>query len=149
MEIINETRVAFLTEFIKEIVPQSELTQVTSCSTSSADEKNKNSYLMELAHKHTTATFEDNSHEYIQKECLKYLVSCDANDLVDGNVIKYWKDRRTAFPLLYKLAKAVLSAPATSTPSERVFSVAGLTVTAKRSRLNSSRVDKIIFVHDN
>ena len=38
---------------------------------------------------------------------------------------------------------------ATSAPSERIFSVAGLTVNARRSSLAPSSMDKIIFVHEN
>ncbi|XP_011859528.1 PREDICTED: uncharacterized protein LOC105557016 [Vollenhovia emeryi] len=53
------------------------------------------------------------------------------------------------FPWLSALARGILCIPATSTPSERVFSIAGLVVTAKRSCLHPLRVHKIIFVHNN
>jgi len=39
--------------------------------------------------------------------------------------------------------------PATSAPSERIFSVAGLTVDARRSSPTASSVDKIVIVHEN
>ena len=47
------------------------------------------------------------------------------------------------------LARVILALPATSAPSERIFSTAGLTVNAKRSSLASSAVDKVVFVHEN
>ncbi|KYN50374.1 hypothetical protein ALC57_00011, partial [Trachymyrmex cornetzi] len=50
---------------------------------------------------------------------------------------------------LYKLAKKVLCTPATSTPSERVFSIAGLLINNKRSSVCPSTVNKVIFIHDN
>ncbi|CAG5035062.1 unnamed protein product [Parnassius apollo] len=131
LESIHTTRVDFLANSIKEIVPASELqTQTSCCSTSNARDKDTSSFINKLVEKHAAA-FEDDGQEFVGKECLKYLVPCDASDLKDGNVIKYWQDRRAAFPLLYKLEKAILSVPAISTPSEWVFSVAGLTVTFK------------------
>ena len=58
----------------------------------------------------------------------------------------WWKDNTARFPLLSKLAKTFLNIPATSTPSERVFSTAGQTVTQLRSCLKPSKVDALIFV---
>ncbi len=61
-----------------------------------------------------------------------------------------WQKKETSmFPRLAKLARRVLAIPAISAPSERVFSVAGLTVNAKRSSLAPSTVNKVIFVHEN
>jgi hypothetical protein len=65
------------------------------------------------------------------------------------DVLSWWSSQRHTFPQLSMLAKTILAIPATSTPSERVFSTAGLILSAKRSRLAPSKVDKIIFVHDN
>ncbi len=47
------------------------------------------------------------------------------------------RENRSKYPLLSPLAKAYLSIPATSVPSERVFSTAGDIVTAQRSQLKS------------
>jgi len=46
-------------------------------------------------------------------------------------------------------AGAIFAVPATSAPSERVFSVAGLVLQVKRSSLAPKNVNKIIFVHNN
>ena len=53
------------------------------------------------------------------------------------------------FPNLAQLAKAVIGIPATSTPSERLFSTAGNIVTKKRSCLNPENVDVILFLNKN
>lgn len=47
------------------------------------------------------------------------------------------------------LAKRYLAAPATSVPSERVFSTAGDIVNASRSALSTDNVDKLIFLKKN
>ena len=62
------------------------------------------------------------------------------------DILKWWKSATETYP---KLARIVLAIPATSAPSERVFSIAGLTINAKRSSLAPSSVDKVVFVHEN
>ena len=47
------------------------------------------------------------------------------------------------------LARAVLAIPATSAPSERIFSADGVVLKCKRSSLSPNVVDKVIFVHEN
>ncbi len=58
-------------------------------------------------------------------------------------------ENRSKYPLLSPLAKAYLSIPATSVPSERVFSTAGDIVTAQRSQLLPEIVDMLIFLKKN
>ncbi|WAQ94090.1 ZBED1-like protein [Mya arenaria] len=53
------------------------------------------------------------------------------------------------YPLLANLVKARLCIPATSVPSERVFSTAGDIVTAQRSCLASDLVDMLLFCKKN
>ena len=61
----------------------------------------------------------------------------------------WWKDNSTKFPLVSKVAKCFLNIPATSTPSERVFSTGGNTVTQQRSSLKPGNVDALIFLNNN
>lgn len=49
---------------------------------------------------------------------------------LSGDVLQWWK-KQMDLPLLSALAKSYLSIPATSVPSERVFSTAGDIVTAQ------------------
>ena len=55
-----------------------------------------------------------------------------------ANPLDWWKVHETDYPYLAKLAIKYLSIPATSAPSERVFSTAGLTIAKDRTRLDSS-----------
>ena len=63
--------------------------------------------------------------------------------------LDWWKSNAKHFPRLGMVAKKYLCIPATSAPSERVFSTAGNIVTPKRSRLNPSKVDKLVFLAHN
>ena len=47
----------------------------------------------------------------------------------------WWKENKSRYPYIAPIARKWLCVPATSTPSERVFSDCGLAGTAKRSRL--------------
>ena len=51
------------------------------------------------------------------------------------DVLEWWFAHRCDFPMLYQLSRVVLSVPAAATTCERFFSVCGLTVTDRRSRL--------------
>ena len=46
------------------------------------------------------------------------------------------------------MALRVLCIPATSAPSERVFSVAGLTIAKDQARLAPHTANELIFLHD-
>ena len=59
--------------------------------------------------------------------------------------LAWWRQHETHLPRLAKLAKKYLAVPATSVPSERVFSKAGQLVSARRANLNPKNVDMILF----
>ncbi|XP_074608742.1 uncharacterized protein LOC141863174 [Acropora palmata] len=65
------------------------------------------------------------------------------------NPLTWWRQNNERYPSLAILAKKYLCIPATSVPSERVFSTAGEIVTAQRSQLKSEHVDRLIFLKKN
>lgn len=64
-------------------------------------------------------------------------------------LLEWWKVNEPMFPRLAQLAKRILAVPASSVPSERVFSLAGNIVSKKRSRINPEKVDMMIFLNMN
>ncbi|CAG5025644.1 unnamed protein product [Parnassius apollo] len=114
--------------------------------TSSASFSN---FLLDLARKHSTTQRDSGS--AVENESWKYFSTACPEDLepYGGDVLQYCKDRKTCVPSLYTLARSILNIPATSMPSEIVFPTAGLVITAKRSRLNPLRLNRIVFIHDN
>ncbi|KAI4799905.1 hypothetical protein KUCAC02_016443 [Chaenocephalus aceratus] len=67
----------------------------------------------------------------------------------DKNPLQWWKENETKFPSLAVVARSYLAAPATSTPSERLFSAAGNIVSKKRASLTKEHVDMLTFLHSN
>ena len=76
------------------------------------------------------------------------LVSSSVSENVDENLLNWWKNHSSTFPNLARLAKKILSIPASSASSERNFSTAGSVITEKRTRLSPNNVDAILFIHD-
>ena len=59
---------------------------------------------------------------------------------INESPLDWWKVEATRFPLLAFVTKGYLAIPATSVPSERVFSTAGDVVTDQRARLTPENV---------
>ncbi|XP_073693674.1 E3 SUMO-protein ligase ZBED1-like [Garra rufa] len=60
----------------------------------------------------------------------------------------WWKQKNT-YPFLSDLASSYLCVQASSTPSERVFSTAGDTISPERSRILPEKADMLIFLKKN
>ena len=71
------------------------------------------------------------------------------NDEPVFNIIKFWFDSyiQRKLPILSRVAIGVLSIPASSSSSERVFSTAGRVLEKRRNQLSSKSVDALLFMH--
>lgn len=83
----------------------------------------------------------------IEAELATYLLLPNVDS--DTDPLEWWKKHQANFPRLSSLAKKYLSIPATSAPSERVFSVGGGIVTCNRACLKPEVVDRLIFLAKN
>jgi len=66
---------------------------------------------------------------------------------LNENPILYWK--KYSVKELWRIAERYFCVPATSVPSERIFSKAGQIVSARRSSLKPSTVNLLIFLNQN
>ena len=83
----------------------------------------------------------------MEKEIINYLeqpcIETDCNPLL------WWKNNCIYFPLLAVLARKYLCIPATSVPSERIFSKGGIIVNLLRNRLKPQHVNNLMFLSKN
>lgn len=64
----------------------------------------------------------------------------------NADVVAFWQTAKDRFPLLSDAARKYLGVPATSVPSERVFSATGYITNDRRALLKLSFIDKLMFL---
>jgi len=69
-------------------------------------------------------------------------------EVIDDNLLDFWKRQNHIFPHLSVLAPQTLAIPASSASSERYFSVAGRLIEERRSCLSGTSVDSILFLNN-
>lgn len=62
---------------------------------------------------------------------------------------EYWEKHKTLLYPLNEVALKYASIPATSVPSERIFSKTGQIMSARRNRLLPENLDTLIFLNKN
>uniref|UniRef100_A0A1A7ZCN3 HAT C-terminal dimerisation domain-containing protein n=1 Tax=Nothobranchius furzeri TaxID=105023 RepID=A0A1A7ZCN3_NOTFU len=82
---------------------------------------------------------------FVREEILQYFQ--EHTSPKSTNPLQWWKSNEARFPSLASLAKSYLCVPATSTPSERLFSSAGNIVSKKRTSLSPEHIDMLTFFH--
>ncbi|XP_076048272.1 E3 SUMO-protein ligase ZBED1-like [Oratosquilla oratoria] len=101
-------------------------------------------------------------HDETVKVCLKAVQSACVGPNVDmrkyleegiiarhEDPLRWWKNHSQFFPLLQDKAKHYLCIPATSVPSERVFSQAGEFILDRRNCLSDENVNMLLFLNKN
>ena len=66
-----------------------------------------------------------------------------------GCPLLWWRERKDRYPVLFEMARVYLAVPASSAPSERVFSAAKLVLNDKRKQLLEGRLARLIFMKRN
>ncbi|CAF4905674.1 unnamed protein product, partial [Rotaria socialis] len=65
------------------------------------------------------------------------------------NVLIYWNNNKLVYPALATIAQHVLCIPVANTSVERLFSDSGNTITIRRTRLKTSKVNQLLFMLQN
>lgn len=95
----------------------------------------------------SSATATPSLRELMKTELSAYLQFVSADS--ESDPLHWWKDHEEMFPNLKNVAKKYLCVPATSSPSERVFSTNGNVVTCHRASLKPEAMDRLVFLAQN
>ena len=88
--------------------------------------------------------------EKINQELLNYKATKLTREQKEHtHLLTWWRDNKIQYPCLVEAVKALLHTPATSVPSERIFSEAGYIARARRSRILPRNLNKFIFIKKN
>ena len=79
----------------------------------------------------------------IEEEFKRYMLESQTNWRVN-DVMQWWSDHEANFPRIALLALKYLAIPASSAPSERVFSHLKFVIERKRWRMDAGRVERVI-----
>ena len=63
--------------------------------------------------------------------------------------LQWWQSHTSTFPVVAEVARRMLSIPATSVASGRLFSKAGDVITKKRNQLSLSCANRVLFLMEN
>jgi hAT family C-terminal dimerisation region len=86
----------------------------------------------------------------IDDELKEYMESTVFIDEEMGeDILSFWNKHREMYPMLAKIARAVLAISASSSEVERLFSAAKFTVSDRRSSLGTGKLNKLIFIQKN
>lgn len=78
-----------------------------------------------------------------------YLNVSELPVLEEYDPFSWWATNRNQYPILHQIAMKYLSIPATSVPSERLFSDAKNLITPQRTRLDSFLINQLMFLKRN
>ena len=73
------------------------------------------------------------------------LFPCDDDSF---DILHWWKMHTTKYPIVARMARDVLAAPASTVPSESAFSTGGRIISDHRTRLSGNTVEGLICFHD-
>ena len=91
----------------------------------------------------------DELKRYLAEKSLKINFKDDQGKSHFSDTLQWWKEHASLFPNLAKLARIYLAIQGTSTPSERIFSVASRVISDNRASLNPELAGKLLFVSEN
>lgn len=80
----------------------------------------------------------------VEEELARYLAEREEGMSTDPLV--YWDGKRAALPQLAASAQVHLSVPASSAPSERIFSISGKMFSPTRSRMHGDLLEALMHV---
>ena len=96
----------------------------------------------------TEFSYRTNYRAHKPDELDQYLEANLPSSIVHENPLDFWSSELASvkFPILKRLARRILSIPATSAGTERLFSLGGIILTNRRQRLSPDQVDNMLVI---
>lgn len=85
--------------------------------------------------------------DYLTADFNENIVGNNNSDDID--ILLFWRQQQSLYPVLSSIAKVVYAIPASNTIIERLFSKAKNVVTEKRTRLDCEKINQILFLQKN
>ena len=153
--IIKMTVKEMLEEEIRKIVPSKDDTSQSRQESSEVRSRSPTPPVPKLAKKDTllnmyseiiedSGTSSSNSADKFEQFLSGPLVDYKA-----GSPFKWWHENKARFPILAQVARRFLSRTATSMPSERLFSQAGILYEGHRNRILPENAETLLFIKGN
>ena len=93
-------------------------------------------------------TLDEDDGSHCAEPAIPMILQNENGDRIHNNPLEWWAANQHKYPHIALLARWILARPATSAPSERLFSSAGLTIANDRARLTPHLANDLIFLHD-
>lgn len=130
-------------------------TQISSSSTvvTNAPRKKQVPFVKSIANCQQTSNLNVNSLSPIELEFTDYLNHSYTRNIStkseNNEALKFFQKTESQFPILAQVARHLLCVPATSVPSESLFSVAGIIQDDQRNRLKPAMLNMLTFIKYN
>jgi hypothetical protein len=70
-------------------------------------------------------------------------------DQENDDVLGFWSNHSQCFPVISTIVRDIFAIPASNTMLERLFSISKDTITDKRTRLGTEKIDRLLFLRKN
>ena len=145
--VIREGVELLVSQGINEDVQTSETDSTSESDVPQSKRRKLSSWLKEATQVLSTSVRPQTAEQKVNSQVEDYL----KRNIIDPetNPLKWWSAHEVDFPVISKLAKKYLCICASSSPSERVFSVSGHIVSKKRNALKPDKVNMLVFLAKN
>jgi len=97
----------------------------------------------------TEYSYRTNYRTFKPDELDQYLEIDIPSTMVKENPLEFWSSEfASKFPRLKRLARKILSIPATSSGTERLFSYSGIILNSRRQRLSPDQIDNMLVIRN-
>jgi len=126
-----------------------EIVALDTPSSSKTDEryKKREQLIRKFSLSSESSEYDDTAEGRLRSELTSY--QTESIDLGKFELMPWWQSKQQTYPMLAAIFRSVHCIPATSADIERVWSVSGLIISSRRSRIGSNNFKHQLYVHEN